>query len=147
MTTRSVRNLGPRVSMKFASKGRTRQSETASCDINKIMAKYVKTGQVDHVAKHGGSYGFATSVSFHEAMNVVTKAESMFLDLPAATRKRFGNDPADFLDFVQNPANSEALADMGLAEATIVPEVGVTPPVVPVVPPAAPVEPEALPTG
>ncbi len=146
MDIRSRFELGPRVQLIVSGSGRTRQSFKDECDINMIMAKFVKTGAVDHSTKHGGSYGFATSISFHEAMNVVTKAEAMFMDLPSVVRKRFGNDPADFLEFVQDPANSEALQEMGLGESL---PVEVDPDIPPArkTPPEAPEEPEALPTG
>jgi len=107
--------LGPRVQVRFKGNGRTKQAMRDECDINKIMARYIKTGLIDHLGKHGEEYGFASSVSFHEAMNVVTKAEQMFEDLPADTRKRFEGDPGKFLDFVQDPENQEEMIALGLA--------------------------------
>ncbi len=142
MFSRSRR--GPRVYREVGTVSRTKQSFRDECDINLIMARYVKSGVVDHVAKHRGSYGFATSLTFHDSMNLVVRAQSMFDELPAEVRKRFGNSPGDFLDFVQDPANAEAMREMGLGEP-VAPE-AIEPPAAPTVtPPAAPVEPEALP--
>ncbi len=121
MDIRSAANMGPRVRVKFVGKGRTSQSSRNECDVNKIMAKYEKTGAISHLAKHGGDYGFATGVSFHEAMNVVTKAGQMFDELPAVVRRRF-TEPATFLDFVQNPANLEEMVEMGLASKKLAPD-------------------------
>ncbi len=143
MEFNSVGNLGPRVQVFFEGTGRAKQSMRDECDINNIMSKYAKTGYVDHFARHGGDYGFATSVSFHEAMNIVSKADQMFDELPSKARNRFHGDPAEFLDFVQNEDNLDEMRELGLAgpkpAAEPVPvETGVTPeaivPVVPVVP-------------
>lgn len=110
----SVGNLGPRVQVHFEGRGRTKQAMRKECDINVIMAKYAKTGLVNHFSRYGGDYGFASSVSFHEAMNVVTKADQMFDDLPSKVRRRFNGDPASFLDFVQDPENAEEMIELGL---------------------------------
>ena len=48
-------------------------------------------------------------------MNIVLKADEMFNDLPSRARRHFDNDPAKFLDFVQDPKNHEQLVDLGLA--------------------------------
>ncbi len=116
MVVHSAFNRGPRVQFDSGKVSRTKQAFKRDVDINNIMRKYVKTGLIDHFSKHSGEYGFASGVVFHEAMNIVTKAESMFADLPAAVRLRFENDPADFLEFVQNPANAEEMIELGLRE-------------------------------
>ena len=115
MEIHSAANLGPPVRFKCVGRSRTKQSERDACNINLIMAKYVKTGLIAHVNRFGGDYSFATSVSFHDAMNIVTKADSMFADLPAEVRRRFNGEPGEFLDFVQNPENLEEMRELGLA--------------------------------
>jgi len=117
MDIRSAAALGPRVQFSCADDGRTKQSMAEECDINIIMAKFERTGFVSHLAKHGGSYGFASAVDFHDAMNVVTKAEQMFADLPAKARRRFGGDASSFLEFVQDSENLDEMVELGLAEA------------------------------
>ena len=82
----------PRVQILFPEKGRTKGSMQKECDINNIMAKYQKTGAITHFSRHSGEYGFADSVSFHGAMNIVTQANEMFNELPSSLRSRFGND-------------------------------------------------------
>lgn len=99
----------------------TKQSMKKDCDINVIMGRYLKSGQVDHLAKHGGHYGDFPAQTFHEAMNTVRKAEEMFADLDSAIRKRFHNDPAEFLEFVQarnedgGATNFTEMVKLGLA--------------------------------
>ncbi len=103
-----------RVSVTFTGTGRAKQSFKAECDINNILKKYQKTGALMHLAKHGAQYGDATAVSFTEAMQIVTDAQTMFEDLPSSLRTRFANDPAQFMDFVQTPGNEDEMRELGL---------------------------------
>ncbi len=148
----SVGNLGPRVQVFFPEgTGRAKQSMRDECDINLIMAKFAKTGYVDHLGRHGEDYGFATSVDFHAAMNIVTKADQMFADLPSAARSRFHGDPAEFLDFVQDDGNHAELVKLGLADPGPAAEpapvaAGGTPEVIVPVVPVVPAEPVVTPS-
>ncbi|AXL14679.1 internal scaffolding protein [Microviridae sp.] len=79
------------------------------------MAKFAKTGLIDHVNKYQGSYGdMPDSVDLQENMNQVREAEEMFLSLPSELRKDFNNSAFEFLAFCQNPENEEEMRDMGL---------------------------------
>lgn len=78
-----------------------KQSFKKECDINYIMGRYAKGQVVDHLAKHQGQFGFAPCMTFHEAMTAVRAAEEMFMDLDSAIRKRFNNDPGEFLAFAE----------------------------------------------
>ncbi len=118
LSIRSSAKLGPRVRLKFSGPGRTKQSMSDECDINSIMRKYRKTGFVSHLAQHGGDYGFASSVDFHGAMDIVAKADQMFDALPAIARRRFGS-PGAFLEFVQDEDNFDDMVKMGLANARV----------------------------
>lgn len=91
------------------------QSFKEDCDINVIMNRFAKTGTVDHVKKHQPRYGIATGQSLHEAMNLIAQAESMFMDLDPDIRNKFNGSPSELLDFVQNPDNELAAAELGLA--------------------------------
>ncbi len=117
MEVRSVFNRGPRVQIEFAKKGRTKQSMKDECDINLIMAKYQKTGAIAHLNRHGADYGFATSEDFASAMRTVTVAQDMFDHLPSSIRNRFANNPAAFLDFVQDADNRQEAIELGLFAA------------------------------
>jgi len=97
----------------------TKQSFTKECDINNIVKKYQKTGALDHVNKHEGSYGFASSDDFTASMEIVAKGTTMFEELPSSIRTKFENDPAKFLDFVQDKNNLEEMQELGLANKTI----------------------------
>ena len=107
-----------RVQIMFPEETMTKQSFREECDINNIMAKFQVTGMATHINEHQPQYGFATSHQFFESMQIVAKANTMFEELPSSIRAKFRNDPAQFLDFVQDPNNAEELREMGLAKRT-----------------------------
>ncbi len=98
------------------SKAMTKQIFKNECNINSIMAKFQKTGMIEHYAKHGASYGEVPSCSLHEAMNLVADSENTFNELPSSIRKRFNNNPEEFLQFFEDPKNQEEAIQLGLAE-------------------------------
>lgn len=95
-------------------KTRTKQSFIDECDINQIMARFQKTGALEHANLNRPQYGFATSIDFNESMQIVKTAQDMFDGLPSSIRSRFQNDPGQFLDFVQDAQNKPEMAKMGL---------------------------------
>ena len=60
-------------------------------------------------------YGFANAQSYHESMNIVAMADSMFNDLPSNIRNEFSNNPQAFLEFVQDPKNADRAEELGIA--------------------------------
>lgn len=99
--------------------GRTRQEFERESNINNIMAKYQKTGIVDHITKHSPQYGDYDPIDFQQAMDTIKQGEEMFADLPSQARKYFNNDPAEFMTFVQDPANIDKLVELGLASKPV----------------------------
>lgn len=93
---------------------RTKQSFADECEINNIMAKFQKTGVINHAVKHQATYGQADGTTFQEAMNIVIDAQEAFSDLPSSLRSRFGNDPAAYLNFVSNEENYPEMERLGL---------------------------------
>lgn len=95
--------------------GMTDQSQAAECDVNRILDRYAKTG-VFPGADVQGLYGDYSSVpDFHASMDIVLRAQDQFDHLDAKVRKRFNNDPAEFLEFVNDPKNAEEMVNLGLA--------------------------------
>jgi len=135
-----------RVSISFPEVGRTKQSMVAECDINNIMQRFIKTGIIEHGNKHGARYGFATSLDFREACDLIENAQHMFQDLPGKVRAKFDNDPARFLDFVQDPANAGKLKDV-LEPAAPITASGAPPPIMVEHPPQQPPQPSPPPSS
>lgn len=95
--------------------GRTEQHHKSSCDINNIMGKFSPDVLALHASQYKGQYGdFADLPDYHTAMNAVRRIDEMFLDVPADIRSKFQNDPAKFLNFVNDPVNVDAMYEMGL---------------------------------
>lgn len=111
----------------FDSEIMTEQHHKASCDVNNILAKYRKTGLLEHANQYQGQYGDFTSVEdYHTSINAVMRANAMFEALPSNIRTRFSNDPAEFLGFVQNDANRQEAIDLGLIPKSVVSESSVS---------------------
>ena len=96
---------------------RTEQAHKEQQDINNIVHRH----GIDLITKvallKSAEYQFDDMFGndFQEAMEITTKAQQTFDNLPSAIRKQFDNSPAMFLDYVQNPDNQESLVEMGLA--------------------------------
>lgn len=122
------------------------QSARDECDINKLLAKYGMAAIQAHAEQYKGQYGDVSGlVSFQEAQNIIAQANQMFASLPSEIRKRFGNDPQEFLNFAEDPANDNQMVAMGLKEAPVAPqtEPGVDNPVPQPEPSTGDVEPPA----
>ena len=85
----------------------TEQHHAKTCNINAIMAKYNKTGLVDHINRHQGRYGDVSGADFQTAMNLIADQETIFHELPAAVRAAYDNDPAQYLDEVMTEEGQE----------------------------------------
>jgi len=104
------------VGVVFTGPGMTKQEFREECNVNNILRKYRKTGLLPSMIKSNPQYGdFSDVGSYQEACNIVLFAQEQFSALPASTRDRFGNDPVKFLEFVNDPRNSDELVKMGLA--------------------------------
>jgi phage internal scaffolding protein len=112
--------------------GRTEQHHKPACDINNIIRQYDKTGLITHTNAVKATYGDFTEVNEYQvALNSVIEAQASFSELPSDIRKKFGNDPGAFIEFVTNPDNAEECVKMGLADAPtpeVIPKVEVVNP-------------------
>lgn len=143
ITDRKKGSSSPRrVALDFSEDpGRTKQEFKKECDINNIMAKFRKTGAIEHVQKHGAVYGEASGVDFTEAMRIVTHGNTLWEELPSHIKDDYSG-PAEFLDFVHDEANLDAVRELfGEAPASIPP----AEPEAPLAPPVAPATPDPAP--
>lgn len=84
------------------------------CDINNILRQFNITGLLPE-APLSPRYGDFTGVGdYHTALNQVIAAEDEFMSLPANLRARFENDPAQLIDFLENPENLNEAISLGL---------------------------------
>lgn len=111
------KRLGPRVYTDPYGDSRTKQSFVKECDVNNIMSHWASTGTVSHINNAAPSYGdFSPDVNYQESLDALHSANTAFLNLPSATRARFGNNPALFIDFIGDPDNQDEAVKLGLAK-------------------------------
>lgn len=108
----------PRLVKEFKLPSRTMQEFKDECDINVLMKRYQKTGLFP---QHPGSTPrYVSNIGmpdYQQSLQIVMQAQEEFNSLNSELRKRFDNDPAKFLAFVNNPENGEELIKLGLREA------------------------------
>lgn len=105
-----------RIQKQFKKPSLAKQSFAKECDINHIMSRFQKDGLVTHLNKNQEQYGFAPAIEFREALDLVAKSRELFAGLPSTIRTRFNNNPAEFLEFCENPDNRSEMAVLGLIE-------------------------------
>jgi len=132
-------------------KTRTKQAFKDETDINKLLQRAEKTGTISHLNKHEAHYGDFTGFDFLEAQLKLSAGADIFAELPAQVRSEFDQSPAQFFDYVNDPANKDrlgvllpALAEPGrqLPRATgVVPADAASEPEPPATPAPNPTEP------
>lgn len=94
----------------------TKQEFAEEVDINTILRRFNITGQLPENVRMPTYADFSEVYDFHSAANAIAQAKEAFEQMPADVRYRFGNDPAAFLAFCDNPANAEEAAKLGLTD-------------------------------
>lgn len=93
----------------------TKQSMIQECDVNLIMSKWRKTGEVTHTNNAAGSYGdFSDSTDYLSAQLAVQAADEAFKALPAHVRDRMDNNPAELIEFLADPDNDAEAVELGI---------------------------------
>lgn len=118
MAKKVTRKGRERIRVSFSCKGskiRTKQSFREECDINHIMARWIRTGVLDHLAANPPIFGnFDHGMDYQSACNQVIEADRAFDALPSSIRDRFHNDPAELIDFMDDPDNHAESQELGL---------------------------------
>ncbi len=90
------------------------------CDINSILQKFNVTGLLPE-APLSPRYGDFTGIGdYHTALNRVIAAQDEFEALPAQIRARFLNDPANLIEFLDDPKNRSEAEQLGLVNRAAV---------------------------
>ncbi len=104
----------PKVLLQNFGKTRTRQSEAKATNINTIMKQYDRTGMLPVVGRDGLFMDVSDVPDYRTSLDLITRADDMFMQLPADLRARFDNEPAIFLDWTSDPANRDEMVELGL---------------------------------
>ncbi len=98
--------------------GRTKKEFVKRCDINEIIRRYRKTGQLDLVSKAAPVFADLSNVGdFRGMVHKCRVAAEAFEGLPVAVRSRFGHEPAALVEFLQNDENRDEAVKLGLIVA------------------------------
>lgn len=118
----------------------TKQSFREESDINQIIKRFEKTGMIT-VAQREGFFGDVSDIrDYKEAVDLVQRADALFMEMSAEIRARFDNDPEKMVLFLDDEANRAEAEELGMIARREV----VRPPIEPVgapVVPAVPVPP------
>ncbi len=95
-------------------KGKAKQSMRDECDVNLIMAQYVRTGFLSHVSAGLPQYvDISELTDYRSAIEHVRSVEEYFAGLPALVRTKFDNDAVAFMDYLDSGASEEDLEVLG----------------------------------
>lgn len=99
----------------------TRQSEMDACDIHNVLKQFSQQGFENLVRENAAKGQYADlpdEVDYQTSLNTVLAAQASFATLPSQVRERFHNNPAEFLEFLTDPANQDEAIRLGLATDT-----------------------------
>jgi len=97
---------------------RAKQSFAEDADINVLVRRFGVTGVVERFPAAPPTHVMFDDVfDFQSSMNAVVEAQRLFMKLDARLRRRFDNNPHEFVEFCSDPANSDELVKLGLAIA------------------------------
>lgn len=92
----------------------TQQHDEPGANINNIVNTYLRTGMVETHNLPPLQGDFSAAPDMQTAMNLGIEARLAFMEQPATVRKRFNNDPTEFVDFCSDPANMAEMNKLGL---------------------------------
>lgn len=92
------------------------------CDVNNIIDKFNRTGEISHIMKTQGVYMDTTNLpNYQQSLQIVIDAEDAFMALPAEMRKKFDNDPGKMIAYLEDPKNHKEAVTLGLMEEKQIP--------------------------
>lgn len=96
----------------------THQSFKDECDINLIVSSADQSGFLNDSGRPQPQYLDLSDVptDYQDSLNRVIAAQDAFDALPALVRRRFHNDPAEFVEFASDASNLDDMVKLGLAE-------------------------------
>lgn len=102
-------------------RSRTKQSEKDGADLNLIVDRYMKTGQLPQASSPGAapifrSGDFTQFNDFQKNCDLVNAAREAFMQLPSSLRDRLGNNPANFESWINDPRNEKEAIKLGLKQ-------------------------------
>lgn len=104
----------------------TQQSGKDECDINIIVERAKRGADLSKLMRPAAPmYGDFTLIptDLRDALNAVRQADALFMSMDAVIRRRFENDSAKMIDFLNDPNNRDEAISLGLVKAPPAPPV------------------------
>lgn len=95
----------------------TEKGHEGATNINKIMARAMKTGLMKRRTDQPKYGDFTGAADYQTSLERVREAKKDFMLLPADVRKRFENNPGLMIEFLGNEENIEEALELGLINA------------------------------
>lgn len=106
---------------------KTDQSMKKMCDVNYIMSRYTRGGDITHLAKQAGQYLDTTKIhGMYEGMVSMHAAEAKYAKMPEHIKERFGSIE-EIVNFVNDDQNYEEAKQLGLLKEGVIQQNEVTP--------------------
>lgn len=93
---------------------KTKESESAACDINVIVDKWLKKGILPLTTARPKYGDFSNAGDYLEACTRLQTAEAEFLRVPAKVRRACDHDLGKFVEKCQTQEGLEELLELGL---------------------------------
>lgn len=94
---------------------KTDQSFAKDCDVNEIIKKFTKSGQLTHLARKEGIYADVSQIQdLLGSYETVNLAHEAMQSLPSQLRAKLENDPAKLIEYLNDPKNDEEAIKLGL---------------------------------
>lgn len=100
----------------------TQQQFAEEVNINTIVERFGVTGELPENIRVPQEGDFEGVTDYQTAMNIVRAAQEAFMEMPAGVRARFHNNPQEFLEFTNDPANRDEAARLGILAPPKVPD-------------------------
>lgn len=121
-------------------KGFTVQADRDDADINKIIARFHKSGQLPPMRGGQPFYGDVSDIGdLQDSLMKVQEANELFMAYPAELRERFDNDPVNLVNFLADEGNRKEAEELGLVLPRPKPAAPAEAPVAPAPAPSTPV--------
>lgn len=99
----------------------TKQSFSAECDIQNIVKRAFNGQPIPRVTDTAQFLDLTQIPDYQTSLNRVIMVEGAFAALDANMRASFGNDPANLVHFLSDPANAKEAVKMGLLDPSVLP--------------------------
>jgi hypothetical protein len=96
---------------------KTQQQFKDDCDIRKIIARRSAMGiplEISADPNGGMIQDFSNSGDYRENLHKLQRAQEAFMALDPKLRQKFGNDPAELINYLQDDSNYDEALKLGL---------------------------------